>query len=348
MYKRLDSMATLKIERKKRQISHKKAECVSVELFRKSSPKSTTKSWRRRTFRRLAKELAALTLASNKEILVGLKKYAAYVKMGSNAGPTWPFKGEDEWVSQITKAFGTASSAKTRAALRTAILAMETPTLREVHGQLAAESPEAYVHLGMRTLPISYRPPHSGRQATARILVAAFHLSEQRLSLVLLPLAPEWRRTSLDDLVAPQHSPLRPATIALARAALLAAAGKKPTDPQHLIIVHTQKGNDWLAKKLSENDWTVVDDLPTLPADEEFLSVEQHWKSMPKEIVLEAPLADATQKKPSSACLPDIPETLPDLATLRPKAKDALILALWNEVSRLRQAPSDTSSSASD
>lgn len=115
----------------------------------------------------------------------------------------------------------------------------------------------------------------------------------------------------------------------------------------HLIIVHTQKGNDWLAKRLSENDWTVVDDLSTLPADQEFLSVKQHWKSMPKEIVLEAPLAD-TRQEPSSARLPDIPETLPDLATLRPKAKDALILALWNEVSRLRQTPGDTSGSASD
>lgn len=340
-------MSILSIPPRKHRVSHKKSERVTIESIRNGAAARTAQSRRRWTFRQLATELAVLTLASNKEILANLKKCARYVTTDSTADPTLPFKGEDEWISQITQALGTGFSAKARAALRTTILTMDTPILRERHGQLAAESPEAYVHLAVRTLPVCYLAPQHGHQSTSRILVAIFHLREQRLSLALLPLAPEWRGTSLDDLVSPQHSPLRPATIALARAAVLAAVGNVPPDHPQYIILHTQKGNDWLAKQLSDKEWTVVDDLPALPVGKEFLSVKQHWKSMPNHLVLAAPLAD-TRQKLSSARLPDIPETLPDLASLRPKAKDGLILALWNELARLRQVLGETYDSVSD
>lgn len=340
-------MNILSVPPRKHCVSHKKSECITIDSIRNGTATRTAQGRRRRTFRRLAIELAALTLASNKEILATLTTCARFVTADSTAAPSLPFKGKEEWISQITQALGTGFSAKARAALRTAILTMDTPTLHERHGQLAAESAEAYVHLAVRTLPVSYLAPQHGHQSTARILVAVFHLREQRLSLALLPLAPEWRGTSLDDLVSPQHSPLRPATISLAREALLATVGNLPPDRQQYIILHTQKGNDWLAKQLGDKDWTVVDDLPTLPVGQEFLSVKQHWKSMPRHIVLEALLADTCQK-PSSPSLPDVPETLPDLATLRPKAKEALILALWNELARLRQVLGETYDSASD
>lgn len=340
-------MSILSLPPRKHQVSHKKSECVTIESIRNFFAASTPRGGRRRTFRRLAMELAALTLASNQEILAGLKQYARYVTTNATTDPTLPFKGENEWISQITLALGKEFSAKERATRRTDILTMNTPAMRKQHEQLAAESPETYVHLSVRALPICYLAPQHGHQSTARILIAAFHLREQRLSLALLSLAPERRGISLDDLVTSQDSPLRPATISLARAALLAAAGNLPPDRQQYLIVHTQKGNDRLVRQLSDKDWTVVDDLPALPVGKEFFSVKQHWKSMPKHAVLEAPLAD-TRQKPPSPPLPDIPETLPDLATLRPKAKDALILALWNELASLRQTSGKTSDSTSD
>ena len=216
-------MNILSVPPRKHCVSHKKSECITIDSIRNGAATRTAQGRRRRTFRRLAIELAALTLASNKEILATLTTCARFVTADSTAAPSLPFKGKEEWISQITQALGTGFSAKARAALRTTILTMDTPILRERHGQLAAESPEAYVHLAVRTLPVCYLAPQHGHQSTSRILVAIFHLREQRLSLALLPLAPEWRGTSLDDLVSPQHSPLRPATIALARAAVLAA-----------------------------------------------------------------------------------------------------------------------------
>lgn len=328
-------MTALTVPPRKGNIAHRISECFFFDTFRYMSNGSCKKSGPR-TFRRLAEELAALTLASNKEIVAYLKLCLAYITEDKSHGRTFPFKGEDEWISQVTKELGTAFTAKARAAQRTSILAT----------QLAADETEDFIPLAVRTLPVHYLAPQNGHKPTARILLVVFHLREQWLSLTLLPLAPEWRETPLNELVSPKHShsPIRPATINWARDELLKALGNPTPDRQRHITLHVQNGNDWLANALSDNHWTVVDDLPTLPPATEYLSVKQRWKSMPNPVLLKMHQADM-QQKPLSTSLPD---TRPEPATLRPKEKDALILALWDEVARLRQALGETSGSASD
>lgn len=283
---------------------------------------------------RIVQEFLALTLLPNRDLA---KVLMAYVKV-LGLSKALPNTIYDEWVSRHAKGTGAcaevASTAERRRTLRQ-VLALRGEAYHQIDEQLGL-NPGYVEHIAFRALPVLIKKPQSRGHGRMQILLAAYHLEQcwlhvmlgepchgyevqsgkEGVSLAAMLTAKQWRGFA-EKL----------------RSRQMATSGHADTP----IILHTPQGSG-LGEVLSQaGQFFVTEDLPTLRTDHAVLSITlkiKHSITRPLEQVslaelllppvVDDPLLDADMA------------SLPDLAKLNHQQKDRLINTLWSSLTALR------------
>lgn len=276
-------------------------------------------------YRLIARELCALTLLSNSQLMLAIRSVADYwAPLADQHSARLPKdSAQKEWISQLIKSSGLGNDLASAIGRKKKLQEIVVPK-----HNVTAE------HVSVRAYPVRCLMPQNNYQARNYLLLVAFHLTEGWLSLRLAEMQDRWQKGNVLDFESAVSRMLAPRILRAFMTQLDEAFTPRQNGLPRKVIFHAQAGDEPFWRGLLDEQWEMKFDMPKADFGKDRLVIKCTTRAHLK--------VPRYQLPGFGNSMPDCIEVLPRLDSMKHEDKNKLIHVLWNELLQLRGAAKNT------